>query len=295
MNLRDLEYMVAVADMRHFGKASEQCNVSQPTLSMQIKKLEESLGVAIFERGGRQAMPTPVGAQLVAKARQVLRGADEIRELARAAQDPLAGEFRLGLFPTLAPYLLPLCVSAIHKALPRIRLLLVEEKTDRLLEQLAEGRLDAALLALPVEAEGLESEALFDDPFLLAVPRGHRLAERKRVRMEDVVNEPLLLLEEGHCLRAQALEVCRIAGAQEQHEFRATSLETLRHMVAAGVGITLIPRLAARADAAIAYIPFAEKDVSRRVGLVRRKSMPRGAAAAKLADIVRQRAGALQA
>jgi len=275
MNLRDLQYLVAVADARHFGRAAEASHVSQPTLSMQLKKLEESLGVRLFERTHKQVMVTGVGEEIVRRARTILRETEGLREAARAAQNPLAGELRLGAFPTLAPYFLPLAVPKLRKRLPKLKLLLTEEKTDRLLAMLKEGALDAALLALPIEEEGLETAELLDDPFLLAVPAGHALAKRKQVTRRDIAGMPLLLLEEGHCLRRQALEFCSFAGTGERTDFRATSLETLRQMVAAGVGVTLMPKLAALKGDGVAYIPFAPPAPLRTIGLVWRKSTAR--------------------
>ena len=275
MNLRDLQYLTAVADHEHFGKAARACNTSQPTLSMQLKKLEETLGVQLFERTNRQVMITPVGEEIAQRARRILREAEEIKAVAKTAQDPYAGEFRLGAFPTLAPYFLPQAVPAIRKKLPKLKLLLIEEKTESLVERLRAGTLDAALLALPVHEDALETMHLFDDAFLLAVPRGHPLAKRNTIRQSDIADERLLLLEDGHCLRAQALEVCSMTGASENQEFRATSLETLRYMVASGVGITLIPEMAMKKGDGIAYIPFARPAPSRSIGLAWRKSSAR--------------------
>jgi LysR family hydrogen peroxide-inducible transcriptional activator len=275
MNLRDLQYLVAVADYRHFGKAAEQCNTSQPTLSMQLKKLEETLGVQLFERTSKKVMITPIGETIAAKARQILQDSRDILELAKAAQDPYAGEFRLGAFPTLAPYFLPMAVPTIHKALPKLKLLLVEEKTPLLLERLKAGILDAAFLALPLKEDWLEVIPLFDDPFLLAVSSEHALAKRKYVSQQDIKGEQLLLLEDGHCMRNQALEVCSLIGSSQQQEFQATSLETLRQMVAAGVGITLIPKIAIGKDKSVRYIPFDKISPSRTIGMVWRKHAAR--------------------
>ncbi len=277
MNLRDLQYLVAVAELGHFGKAALQCNTSQPTLSMQLKKLEDYLGVQLIERSNKRVMMTPIGESIAAQANTILQHSADIHALAKAAQDPFAGEFRLGAFPTLAPYYLPVAVPAIHQALPRLKLLLVEEKTPLLLERLKTGALDAAFLALPVEEEWAESVPLFDDPFLLAVPHHHPLAKRKQVTQRDLQDERLLLLEDGHCLRSQALAVCSLTGAAEQQEFRATSLETLRQMVGAGVGITLMPQLAAGKEKSVKYLPFAGLAPSRTIGLVWRKHTARKA------------------
>ena len=286
MNLRDLQYLVAVAEHRHFGKAAEWCNTSQPTLSMQLKKLEETLGVQLFERTSKKVIITPIGETITTKARQILQDSRDIRELAKAAQDPYAGEFRLGAFPTLAPYYLPIAVPAIHKALPKLKLLLVEEKTPFLLERLKAGTLDAAFLALPIEEDWLETMPLFDDPFLLAVSPDHALAKRKYVSQSDLKGEQLLLLEDGHCLRSQALEVCSLIGSSEHQEFRATSLETLRQMVAAGVGITLMPQLAIGKDKSVKYIPFDKLAPSRTIGMVWRKHTARKECILRIASLL---------
>lgn len=244
MNLRDLKYLVALADHKHFGRAAAASFVSQPTLSTQIKKLEDELGVSLVERAPRRVMLTPVGRDIAERARKVIADVEQMSEIARRSQDPEAGTVRLGLFPTLGPYLLPHVVPGLRKRFPRLELLLVEEKTDQILARLRDGRLDAGLLALPVHDDQLHIEPLFDEPFLLAVPQQHPMAAQDSLELHDLDDQHLLLLEEGHCLRDQALDVCRLAGADERDGFRATSLETLRQMVAAGVGITLLPMLA---------------------------------------------------
>ncbi len=245
MNLQDLRYLVAVADHRHFGRAAEACFVSQPTLSTQIKKLERELGVELVERSPRHIMLTAVGESLVERARVVLRETDNIREVARRATDPEAGSLRIGLFPTLAPYLLPHIVPVLHERFPKLELLLVEEKSAVVHQRLRDGQLDVGLLAMPVHDDHLHCEPLFDEEFVLAVPTGHPLSSvRGTVSTSVLAGDNVLLLEEGHCLRDQALSVCQLAGAEERSGFRATSLETLRQMVAAGVGVTLLPELA---------------------------------------------------
>ncbi len=245
MNLQDLRYLVAVADHRHFGRAAEASFVSQPTLSTQIKKLEQELGVQLVERNRRQILLTEAGERVVERARAILRETDHIRDIARQARDPESASIRLGLFPTLAPYLLPHVVPSIHTRFPKLELLLVEEKTEILLHQLREGILDAVLVARPVNDAQLHEELLFVEDFVLAVPADHPIAATEgRVDASVLAHEQILLLEEGHCLRDQALSVCQLAGASERSGFRATSLETLRQMVAAGVGVTLLPELA---------------------------------------------------
>ncbi len=286
MNLRDLEYIVAVADLRNFSRAAEQCHVSQPTLSGQIKKLEEWLGVAIFERTNKRVLPTETGEVIVRSARRILREVDEIHEVAENAHDPLAGRFRLGAFPTLSTYIFPTAVPKIRTALPKIRLILLEEKTATLVEKLKRGELDAALLALPVEDDHLASQALFEDVFYLAVPEDHPLAQEKAVDQAMLAAHKLLLLEEGHCLRDQALEVCQLHGLEEEQDFRATGLETLRHMVKAGTGITFMPEIAMREhEAGICYVPFRPPAPRRTIGLVWRKTTPRLAAIEQLVEV----------
>jgi LysR family hydrogen peroxide-inducible transcriptional activator len=292
MNLRDLRYLVALADHRHFGKAAAACYVSQPTLSTQIKKLEDELGVAVVERAPRKVMLTPVGLEMAERARRIVAEVEQMKEAARRSQDPEAGTVRLGLFPTLGPYLLPHVVPGIRERFPRLELLLVEEKSDVLLARLREGRLDAGLLALPIHDDQLHAEFLFEEPFLLAVPEAHPLARRDTLRLSDLAQEKLLLLEDGHCLRDQALDVCQLAGAGEKSEFRATSLETLRQMVAANVGVTLLPTLAVKPPVArsenIHLLPFQDSSPSRQIALVWRRSSAMGDFLLNLAQIFKE-------
>jgi LysR family transcriptional regulator, hydrogen peroxide-inducible genes activator len=243
LSLRALGYLVALAETGHFGKAAERCFVSQPTLSAQLKKMEDQLGVQLVERG-QQARLTDIGERVVERARRVLDEAREIEELARNFQDPLAGELRIGLIPTVGPYLLPRIAGALREQFPRLKLLLLEHQTHRIVELLKSGEIDVGILALPVPAERLVTRALYAETFQVALPPDHRLAKRRRLSLDDLDGETLLLLEDGHCLRDQALAACRLARVREAPDFRATSLETLRQMVAAGVGITLLPSLA---------------------------------------------------
>lgn len=288
MNLRDLRYLVALAEHKHFGKAADASFVSQPTLSTQIRKLEEELDTSLVERTPRKILLTEVGREIAQRARFVLDEVEQIRAIARRTKDPESGSLRLGIFPTLGPYLLPHVVPGLRQRFPRLELLLTEEKTETLLARLREGRLDAALLALPLHDEQLHAEVLFDEPFVLAVPIQHRLAKRKSLGIDDLENESLLLLEDGHCLRDQALDVCQLAGANERDGFRATSLETLRQMVAANVGITLLPALAVRPPVAqsdaIHLLPFRQRPPSRRIALVWRKSSAMHGFLASLAE-----------
>ncbi|MDX1569217.1 MAG: DNA-binding transcriptional regulator OxyR [Xanthomonadales bacterium] len=276
MNIRALKYLVALADIRHFGRAADACFVSQPTLSTQIKKLEEELGVQLVERMPRKVMLTEVGEEIVDRARLVLRDVEQIREVARRTRDPEAGVLRIGIFPTLGPYLLPHVVPEIHRTYPRLELLLFEEKTEILLTMLREGRLDAAILAMPIDDDGLEVRPLFEEPFIVAMPNGHPLEEESALDLDSLRGHTVLLLEDGHCMRDQALEICQTASANEKPGFRATSLETLRQMVAANVGVTLLPTLAVQPPVAVTdsirLRRFADPMPVRKIGMVWRKS-----------------------
>jgi LysR family hydrogen peroxide-inducible transcriptional activator len=289
MNLRDLRYLVALAEHKHFGRAAIASFVSQPTLSTQIRKLEEELGVALVERTPRKVLLTEVGREIAQRAREVLNEVEQIRQIARRTKDPESGTVRLGIFPTLGPYLLPHVVPKIRERFPRLELLLVEEKTEVVLRQLREGRLDAAVLAQPIHDDQLHQQFLFEEPFLLAVPEHHALATRKQLKLDDLADQSLLLLEDGHCLRDQALEVCQLAGASEKSGFRATSLETLRQMVAANVGVTLLPTLAVKPPVAhshdIHLIEFRGHAPSRRIAMVWRKSSAMAPFLKRLAEL----------
>lgn len=290
LKLKDLKYLVAVADTRHFGKAAERCFVSQPTLSAQLKKLEDYLGVALVERQPKNVMLTPAGEAIVERARLIGRSSDEIVEIAGAHRDPLSGRLRLALLPTIGPYLLPTVAAKLHKALPRVDLLLYERQTVPMLEQLRAGEIDAGVLALPVDLDGLESRDLYEEPFVLAAPTGHPLTQRASVRLDDLRSATLLLLEEGHCLRDQALAVCGRAALNERQDFRATSIETLRQMVAAGAGVTLLPELASRGAYAhargVVVKPFARPAPSRTVGMIWRRTSARTAVIEAAADLI---------
>ncbi|MHC9084787.1 LysR substrate-binding domain-containing protein [Luteimonas sp. RIT-PG2_3] len=280
MNIRDLKYLIALADHRHFGRAAAASFVSQPTLSTQIRKLEDELGVALVERAPRKVMLTPIGIDIAERARRIVSDVEQMKEAARRSQSPEAGTVRLGMFPTLGPYLLPHVIPGIRNSFPDLQLLLVEEKSDVLLARLRDGRLDAALLALPLHDDQLHAEFLFEEPFLLAVPDQHPLAKLRSLVVDDLARHDLLLLEDGHCLRQQTLEVCHLAGANEKSEFRATSLETLRQMVAANVGVTLLPALAVRPPVAhpanIRLIAFDDPQPSRRIAMFWRRSSAMG-------------------
>lgn len=278
IKIRDLEYLDAVEKYRHFGKAAEACHVSQPTLSGQIMKLEEQLGVSLIERHPRNIFLTPAGEELLVKARRVLAAARELEMTARTLGDPLAGDFHIGLIPTLAPYLLPLIMPELIRRLPKMQLFLHEHKTSDLLERLDQGELDALVLPWLDDMTSFQAYELFEEKFVLAVSRKHELASRKRVKLEYLEGHKVLTLEDGHCLRDQALGYCFSAGADEDKRFQATSLETLRYMVAANMGITLLPELAVgtrNEDSDLRYIDFQSPAPSRRIVLLVRQNYTR--------------------
>jgi LysR family hydrogen peroxide-inducible transcriptional activator len=293
VNLRDLEYVVALAEHRNFGRAADACFVSQPTLSTQVHKLEAELGVTLFERGTRETFPTDVGLDVIARARAVLVEVASIREIARSSQNPSAATIRLGIFPTLAPYLLPHVIPSLHRELPDLELLIVEEKTEELLRRLRDGRLDVVIVATPIVDDGLHGEPLFTEDFVLATPADHPLAaDGQSVSVAALADEHVLLLEDGHCLRDQALSVCRIVGAVEREGFRATSLETLRQMVAAGVAVTLLPMLAVRPPVSnpdgVALVPFTSPAPNRHISMFWRDTSPFHQLLPRLAEAFRR-------
>jgi LysR family hydrogen peroxide-inducible transcriptional activator len=291
IKIRDLEYLDAIERHRHFGKAAEACHVSQPTLSGQLMKLEEQLGVSLIERHPRNIMLTPAGEQLLAKARRVLFAARDLEMTAKTLGDPLAGEFHLGLIPTLAPYLLPVIMPGLVADLPNLQFFLHEQKTPDLLKQLNDGTLDALVLPWLDDMRHFEAYDLFNEKLLLAVNRKHPLAGRKRVKLDCLQGHKVLTLEDGHCLRDQALGYCFSAGADEDKRFQATSLETLRYMVAANIGITLLPELAVRNQLAggdIRYIEFQAPVPSRRIVLLVRQNYTRLECVRQLVAIIRR-------
>ena len=293
MNLRDLRYVIAVAELGHFGKAATACHVSQPTLSGQILKLEEELGVAIFERVGKQVRATPVGEQILAHARRTVSAASDITSTARASRDPLAGALRLGVIPTLAPYLMPFVLPRAALDLPKAPLMLVEDLTGHLLGPLADGELDAALIATDPPSDRIATMDLFDEPFWLVMPCDHPLAKVKRIDLDSIDPRSLLLLTDGHCLRDQALEMCgrSEAAAAGTADVRAASLETLIQLTAAKYGLTLVPRLAVAnwpgTMEKLAARPINDPKATRKVRLAYRRDMPRKAALEALAEVVR--------
>jgi LysR family hydrogen peroxide-inducible transcriptional activator len=272
MNTRDLEYLVALADLGHFGKAADACCVSQPALSMQIKKLEGYLGVQLLERTNKSVSLTNTGSTIVSLARQILQQTEELRETAKAASDPFGGDIRLGIFPTLGPWLLPHIIPILSKSLPNISFYLVEEKTDILIEQLKNGVLHAAILSLPVYDKGLTASCLFEEEFLLAVPHHHPLSTAPSIQKEAIAHEKLLLLDDGHCMKHEVMNFCSQMEHSNNDTFRATSLEVLRHMVVAGSGITLMPKLSTEKCSLLSYIPFNKPKPIRSIGFVYKAS-----------------------
>jgi LysR family transcriptional regulator, hydrogen peroxide-inducible genes activator len=288
MNLRDLRYLLALAEHGHFRRAAEACGVSQPTLSVQLRKLEEALGVALFERTSQAVTPTAACERLIGHARGAVAEADALLAAARSLRDPLAGRFRLGIIPTLAPYLLPLVFAPLRAALPGLEVEPWEDQTAALIDRLRAHELDAALLATEVETPELIGQALFDEPFLAALPPEHPLAGRPAIGQDELA-EDILVLADGHCLREQALEACGRSGALGG-ALRAASLSTLLNMVAAGFGTTLVPGLAAGAaqDAGIVLRPLAEP-AGRTIRIVRRARYPRAAAVEAVGQVVARR------
>ena len=294
MTLTELRYLVALARERHFGRAAEACFVSQPTLSVAIKKLEEELDVKIFERASGEVGVTPLGEEIVRQAQAVIEMAAGIKETAKRGKDPLAGPLKLGLIYTIGPYLLPALVRQAIKRVPQMPLVLQENFTSRLLEMLRSGELDCAILAEPFPEAGLAVAPLYDEPFMVAMPRSHALASHKSISAEALKNETMLLLGTGHCFRDHVLEVCpefaRFSSDAEgiRKSFEGSSLETIKHMVASGMGVTVLPRLSVDAESQphVRYIPFSPPVPTRRVVLAWRRSFTRYEAIAALRNAV---------
>lgn len=289
--LRQLQYALAVAETRNFRRAAERCAVAQPSLSAQLAALEKALGLRLFERGKGGVLPTPAGSALLPRFAELLRGAEDTVRDARTFLDPLAGPLRLGVIPTLAPYLLPTVAPRLREAFPRLQPMWTEARTPDLVRAVREGRMEAALLALEADLEGLETAPLGRDPFRLCLPKGHRLAKgRGPVDLATLAGERLLLLEDGHCLRHQALAACGSTQVEEVG-FRATSLPTLVQMVASGAGLTLLPQLAVATEAARAEVvlrPLAPPAPFRTIGLAWRKGGHGARALAQVAEVMRK-------
>jgi LysR family hydrogen peroxide-inducible transcriptional activator len=289
--LRQLRYLTAVADLRHFGRAADRCAVTQSTLSAGIRELETALAVTLVDRGGHPVALTPVGEDIVARARAILRAAEDLVEAAAAGAEPLSGSLRLGVIPTIGPYLLPAALTALRVVHPRLRLYLREDQTQRLLDQLDDGRLDAVLLALPYDMGDRETMTLGDDDLLVAFAAGHRFAALPAVGDGDLAGEALLLLEDGHCLREHALAACHLGPGRRNEVFQATGMATLVQMVVNGLGVTLLPALAAPVEAApgrgVEVRPLAGGGRARRIALVWRRGTVRGDDYRRLGEALR--------
>jgi LysR family hydrogen peroxide-inducible transcriptional activator len=277
--LRQLRFLVAVVEKRHFGRAAEACLVGQSTLSAGVQELEQLLGVQLLERSKRHVTPTPIGRELAERARALLRDAEDMVDLARAAQEPMSGPLHLGVIPTIGPFLVPRVMPSLRAAFPRLKLYLREEQTEPLLARLSAGELDAAVLALPYPMEGVESEDIGEDRFFVVCPPVHRLSRGGAVSLDDMAVEDLLLLEEGHCMRDHALAACALEGARRNIAFQGTSLHTLAQMVANGLGVTLLPQMALDAGILrgldLSVLPLEGEAPFRRIGLVWRKTSAR--------------------
>ena len=294
MTLTELRYIIAVAREKHFGRAAEACFVSQPTLSVSIKKLESELGIVIFERGGSEISLTPIGENIVQQAQRVLDAANQIKEIADQGRDPLRGALRLGVIYTIGPYLLPRIIKSMIDCYPEMPLILQENFTVRLLEMMRTGEIDVAVLAEPFDTTGLDTLPLYDEDFVVAVPRQHSWAKKQQIASIDLKQETMLLLGVGHCFRDQVLEVCPEAArfaansAGIQKTFEGSSLETIRHMVAEGLGITVLPRMSISMDddSLLKFIPFASPVPNRRIVLAWRKSFSRDRAIDALHKVI---------
>lgn len=288
--LRQLRYLSALAEHRHFGRAAEACLVTQSTLSAGLQELEQILGTTLVERTKRWVMLTPLGVEVERRGARLLREAEDLTAIAAAASEPLSGTLRLGVIPTIAPYLLPRLFPRLRQGFPRLRLYLREDLSARLLESLGSGQIDAALLALPYDADGVDLAEICDDPFLLACPPGHPLCNKKNLCPDDLGSAELLLLEEGHCLRDHALAACHLPSSRSGETVRGTSLHTVVQMAASGLGVTLLPQLAVDAGAVegtgLVVRPLGDDAPARRLALMWRKSSPRGAEFRQLAAFI---------
>jgi LysR family transcriptional regulator, hydrogen peroxide-inducible genes activator len=291
-SLKQLEYLVALAETQHFGKASQRCNVTHSTLSAGIKELESVLGVSLAERTKRKVTMEPLGVEIAERATLLLRDAEDIMELAATHREPLTGKIRLGVIPTIGPFLLPGVLMPLNSTYPDLRLYLKEDQTDALLQQLRAGEIDLALIALPFETDGLTTTDLFEDEFQFACHADHPLAKRNVVSEKYLVDQPLLLLEDGHCLRDHALSACRIPEERFRPLFEATSIHTLVQMVMSGLGVTLLPQLAIDANITagsnIKLVSLSTK-ASRMIGMVWRQSSTRVHEFELLANAFRKR------
>jgi len=289
MNFRDLEYLIALEELKHFRKAAEKCFVSQPTLSGQIRKLEDELGIQLMERSPRKVLFTQAGLDIVAKAKTILLEAKSLKEIAKSYNEPMQGTLHIGLIPTVAPYLLPLIIAEIKTHFPEISLYLHEKQTNVLLKQLEDGELDCLILALLPGMESFHEYPLYREPLELAIADVHPWAKQPEIELARLRGEHVLMLEDGHCLRDQAMGFCFTAGALEDGSFQATSLETLRHMISAENGMTLLPQLAiplSRHEGGIKYIPFKNPQPTREISLLCRKNSVRKVCFEQLAKLI---------
>lgn len=280
MTLTELRYIVSLARQSHFGRAAEKCHVAQPTLSVAVKKLEDSLGIVLFERNSGDIRPTTIGAQVVAQAERVLSEAARVSEIAAAGRDPLAGPLRLGVIYTIGPWLLPALVPRLKQRAPKMPLIIAEGYTEVLVEKLKNFELDVLVLALPINEPGIVAQPLYDEPFRLLLPIAHPWVKQKTLSTAQLLEEPLLMLGPGNCFRDQVLDLCaRASHGQSPQVLESSSLETIRHMVASGVGVTVMPASSvdtlAKNDPLLRVRPFTEPTPTRRVGLVWRASFPR--------------------
>jgi len=288
--LKQLKYLCAVAKTMHFGKAAKSCHVTQSTLSAGIHELEEILGITVLERNNKQVLLTEVGKNIVHRAQNILIEVDELLAVAAAAVEPLSRHIRMGVIPTIAPFMLPGLLGNLRKDYPKLQLLIREDLSENIVQLLQQGELDVILLALPYPMENVTTRHLFHDPFLLAYPKGHPLSKAKPLKTSDLKGQDILLLEDGHCLRDHALEACKLSDTQISQPYTATSLHTIVQMVANGIGSTLLPKMALDSGilsgTGIVTKPFTEKHVWRSIGLAWRKSSPRDAEYQQLADYI---------
>lgn len=287
MNIRDLHYIILIDKYKHFAKAAEVANVSQPALSMQVNKLEAELNIKIFERNNKKVITTDIGYKIIEQAKSILHKVDNIKEIAKYSANHLSGEIKLGAFPTLAPYLFPIILPELALQFPKLQFFLKEEKTENLINHLVEGKLDIAFLALPVIADIFFTEKLFRDRFYLAVAKTNKLAMRKTVQKTDLDLTKILLLEEGHCLRDQALEFCPLVN-NTKHDFSGSSLETLRQMVAVDAGVTFIPEIALDKNAKLKYLSFTDINPYRDIAICYRKGSAKLALLEEINKIIKE-------
>jgi len=289
MTFTELRYLVAVANERSFGRAAQRCFVSQPALSVAIQKLEEELGARLFERGKNEVTVTPVGERIVEQAQKVLEEMARVREIAQAGRNPLVGTLRLGVIYTVAPYLLPDLIPALHELAPQMPLDIEENLTENLEVALKTGRIDVAIIALPFALAGATTELLYEEPFQVVVPLGHKWAKRKSIHPDELAAEHTILLNVGHCFRDQVLDACPELNRADSHVTRTSSLETVRNMVASGLGVSVLPRDALTPkyhSRLVVPVPFARPAPARRIAVASRKSFPRPEAVAAIREAV---------